>query len=96
MSRGSVDLTIYEKFLRANGIAGFSLYFSCIILQQVLSVSTSYWLRGWSQTNNGADDNPRLTFFLGIYAALGTATAFAAFLGNAALYALCVALAAVD
>ncbi|ORY80748.1 P-loop containing nucleoside triphosphate hydrolase protein, partial [Leucosporidium creatinivorum] len=88
--QGSVKLSIYKEYIRANGYIGVSLYMGTIVLQQALQIGTNVWLKNWATHNSESGDNGNLPYYLGIYAAFGLG-ASAVFLANGILlYSLCV------
>lgn len=88
--QGSVKLGVYKNFIKANSYMGVSLYMITIVLQQTLQISTNVWLKNWSQHNGETGDNGDLTYYLGIYAALGLGASFVFLANGLLLYSLCV------
>lgn len=58
--QGSVKLSIYKEYIRANGYIGVSLYMGTIVLQQALQIGTNVWLKNWATHNSESGDNGNL------------------------------------
>ncbi|KEI41088.1 uncharacterized protein L969DRAFT_86336 [Mixia osmundae IAM 14324] len=90
VEQGSVKIDVYKEYIKANGAFGVFCYLSTIVLQQLLAIVTNYWLKDWSQHNNETGTNGNLSYWLGVYYALGLLTTLTYTINGVLLYALCV------
>ncbi|POW00076.1 hypothetical protein PSTT_13383 [Puccinia striiformis] len=78
--KGSVKYDVYKTYLRANGVLGVGIALGSVVVQQVLSIMTTLWLKNWSSSNqsNSDDQGHHLGYYLGIYGVLGFLTSVTA------------------
>ncbi|GAA5821197.1 hypothetical protein JCM3770_005247 [Rhodotorula araucariae] len=88
--QGSVKLSVYKDYIKANGYLGTFLYLFTIVTQQLLQIGTNVWLKNWSQHNSETGDNEHVKFYLSVYAALGCGASLVFFINGILLYSLCV------
>ncbi|GAA5971441.1 hypothetical protein JCM11641_008352 [Rhodosporidiobolus odoratus] len=88
--QGSVKWEVYKDYVRANGYVGVFFYLFTIVSQQILQILKDVWLKSWSQHNNETSDNGSLTYYLGIYGAIGAAASLMFFINGILLYSFCV------
>lgn len=89
--KGSVKYDVYRTYWRANGVISVAVALSCTVLQQILSLMTTLWLKNWSSSNENTsrDEGLHLKYYLGIYGLLGFLTSVAAFVNGVTLFSLC-------
>ncbi|GAA6024113.1 hypothetical protein JCM10207_003170 [Rhodosporidiobolus poonsookiae] len=87
--QGAVKSDVYKGYLESMGWSSILLFAASMLLYQVFQVTTTVWLKYWSEHNQEDRQNSHLGFYLGVYGALGI-TAAAFFAINAAVtFALC-------
>ncbi|KAI9627538.1 hypothetical protein H4Q26_017322 [Puccinia striiformis f. sp. tritici PST-130] len=89
--KGSVKYDVYKTYLRANGVLGVGIALGSVVVQQVLSIMTTLWLKNWSSSNqsNSDDQGHHLGYYLGIYGVLGFLTSVTAFVNGVTLFSVC-------
>jgi len=89
--KGSVKYDVYRTYWRANGVISVAVALSCTVLQQILSLMTTLWLKNWSSSNENTsrDEGLHLKYYLGIYGLLGFLTSVAAFVNGVTLFSIC-------
>ncbi|WAQ87113.1 hypothetical protein PtA15_8A14 [Puccinia triticina] len=89
--KGSVKYDVYKTYLRANGVFGVGIALGSVVVQQILSLATTIWLKNWSSSNqtHSDDDGPHLGYYLGIYGLLGFLTSVTAFVNGVTLFSIC-------
>lgn len=86
--QGKVKWSIYWDYFTACNMRYVILLACFIFVPQVLSVATNVWLKHWSEAVDN-DPNPNSVFYLGVYSALGLASAGAVFIQAILLWQLC-------
>ncbi|KJE98072.1 multidrug resistance-associated protein 3, variant [Capsaspora owczarzaki ATCC 30864] len=81
MEAGSVKMSVYKDYMRANGFWLCAIICGMYIVGQALQVGSNLWLSHWSDSSDEdpvatSNDNP---YYLGIYAALGIGNAITVF-----------------
>ncbi|KAA1102965.1 hypothetical protein PGT21_001583 [Puccinia graminis f. sp. tritici] len=89
--KGSVKYDVYKTYLRANGVFGVGIALGSVVVQQILSLTTTLWLKNWSSSNQTLTDDggPHLGYYLGIYGLLGFLTSVTAFVNGVTLFSIC-------
>lgn len=62
--------------MKACGYLGISFFFLFLTLTRCFDLLQSFWLKHWSESNQKANGNYNLLWFLGVYAAIGLGGAF--------------------
>lgn len=74
--RGRVKNSVYVSYMKACGYLGISFFFLFLTLTRCFDLMQSFWLKHWSESNQKANGNYNLLWFLGVYAAIGLGGAF--------------------
>ncbi|GAA5903406.1 hypothetical protein JCM6882_006539 [Rhodosporidiobolus microsporus] len=88
--QGSVKWDVYKDYVRANGYIGSFLYIFMTIAQQVLLIVKDVWLKNWAQKNAETGGNTDVTYYIGVYGAIGTVASLAFAASGILLYSFCV------
>ncbi|GAA6044266.1 hypothetical protein JCM8097_004322 [Rhodosporidiobolus ruineniae] len=88
--QGSVNWSVYKEYIKANGYVGTFLYLFTIVLQQVFLILKDVWLKNWAQHNAESGTNGDISYYLGIYGAIGTTASIIFLINGILLYSLCV------
>ncbi|KAI5964409.1 hypothetical protein KGF57_001082 [Candida theae] len=74
--KGKVKWEVYTAYIKACSIGGIFVWIGFIIMSNLLSIGSNYWLKHWTEENSEAGENKDIWNFLLVYAALGVGATF--------------------
>lgn len=74
--KGKVKWEVYIAYIKACSIGGILVWLCFIIMSNLLSIGSNYWLKHWTEQNSEAGENKDIWNFLIVYAALGVGATF--------------------
>lgn len=74
--KGKVKWEVYMAYIKACSIGGVFVWICFIIMSNLLSIGSNYWLKHWTEKNSEAGENKDIWNFLIVYAALGVGATF--------------------
>lgn len=88
-AKGSVDKSVYWTYAKSCSAVGVGLLLLFQIIAQASQVSSSLWLKYWSDQNQKSGSNDRVWVYLGIYAAIGWSSVIFTVLQTLVLWVFC-------
>ncbi|KAG5420363.1 hypothetical protein I9W82_002244 [Candida metapsilosis] len=74
--KGKVKWEVYIAYAKACSIGGIFIWIGFVIMANLLSIGSNYWLKHWTEENSEAGENKDVWNFLTVYAALGVGATF--------------------
>lgn len=84
--QGKVKWDVYFEYAKACNPRNVVFWLLIIVSSMVVNVSSSVWLKHWSEVNSKYGFNPDVMFYLGMYLLLGLLAAVFVFAQNAVLW----------
>ncbi|GAB5588211.1 hypothetical protein Unana1_03111 [Umbelopsis nana] len=88
-AKGSVDKSVYWTYAKSCSAIGVALLLLFQIIAQGSQVSSSLWIKYWSDQNQKSGSNDRVWVYLGIYAAIGWSSVIFTCLQTLILWVFC-------
>lgn len=68
---GHVKFNVYKKYIQSCGVTSVIITIFIVIISSMDTVTSKFWLKHWSEQNNETTGNANLSYYLGVYLAIG-------------------------